>query len=55
MVAHRQNMTIDPTVYEDFCKYAKRKGMKISTWVAMKMKEAIEEETEMEELNENKR
>jgi len=26
MVAHRQNMTIDPIVYEEFCKYAGKKG-----------------------------
>ncbi|MBU3176644.1 hypothetical protein KPL47_09675 [Clostridium estertheticum] len=47
MVAHRQNITVDPIVYEEFCRYAKMKGMKISTWVAMKMKEAVEEEKEL--------
>ncbi|WP_298843276.1 hypothetical protein [Clostridium sp.] len=47
MVAHRQNITIDPIIYEDFCKYAKRKGMKISSWVAMKMKEAVEEDKKL--------
>ena len=51
MVAHRQNITIDPIIYEDFCKYAKRKGMKISSWVAIKMKEAVEEEKEIERDN----
>ena len=50
MAAHRQNMTIDPTVYEDFCKYAQKKGMKVSTWVSMKMKEFVEEEKAIEEL-----
>lgn len=54
MVAHRQNMTIDPKVYEDFCKYAKKKGFKISTWVSMKMKEVVEEEKELEKLEKNK-
>ena len=28
-----------------------RKGMKISTWVTLKMREFVEEEKELEELN----
>ncbi|KJF26080.1 hypothetical protein [Clostridium aceticum] len=46
----RQNVTLDPDVYEEFCKYAGKKGVKISTWVNLKMKEFIEEEKEIEEL-----
>ena len=50
MAVHRQNMSIDPKVYEDFCKYSELKGIKVSTWVTMKMKEFVEEEEAMEEL-----
>lgn len=53
MVAHRQNITIDPIIYENFCKYAKIKGVKISSWVAMKMKEAVEEEKELNRDNQS--
>jgi len=46
----RQNVTIDPEVYEEFCNYAGKKGIKISTWVNIKMKEFIEEEKLIEEM-----
>ncbi|APM37741.1 hypothetical protein [Clostridium kluyveri] len=46
----RQNITIDPEAFEDFCKYAGRKGIKISTWGTMKMREFVEEEKALEEL-----
>lgn len=41
---HRQNITLEPEVFEKFCKYAGKKGIKISTWVNQKMKEFIAEE-----------
>jgi hypothetical protein len=44
-------MTIDPEVFEEFCKYAGRKGIKISTWVTQKMREFVEKE-KAEELEE---
>lgn len=44
----RQNMTIDPEVFEKFCDYAGRKGIKISTWVTQKMREFVEEEEALE-------
>lgn len=50
----RQNMTIDPEVFEEFCKYAGRKGIKISTWVTQKMREFVEEEKMLEELKNKK-
>jgi hypothetical protein len=40
----RQNISLDPVVFEEFCKYAGLKGIKISTWINLKMKEFIEEE-----------
>lgn len=46
----RQNITLDPEVYEEFCKYAGKKGIKISTWVNIKMVEFIEEEKMIEEM-----
>jgi len=51
----RQNITVDPEIFEDFCKYAGRKGIKISTWVTIKMKEFVEEEKLLEELRNNKK
>ncbi|MFK7695925.1 hypothetical protein [Paenibacillus sp. HJGM_3] len=40
----RQNITLDPEVFEKFCEIAGRKGIKISTWINQQMKEFIEEE-----------
>jgi hypothetical protein len=51
----RQNISVDPTVFEEFCKYAGRKGIKISTWVSIKMQEFIEEEKLLEELKNKKK
>lgn len=50
MVTSRHNITLDPQVYEEFCKYAGLKGIRISTWVNAKMKEFIEEEKLLEAL-----
>lgn len=50
MAVSRHNITLDPEVYEEFCKYAGKKGIKISPWVNQKMKEFIEEEKLLEEL-----
>jgi len=55
MAIRRQNMSIDPVVFEEFCKIAGNKGMKISTWVTARMKEFVEEEKLLEELKKNKR
>jgi hypothetical protein len=41
---------LDPEVFEEFCKYAGKKGIKISTWINVKMKEFIEEEKMLEEI-----
>jgi hypothetical protein len=43
-------MAIDPEVYEEFCKYSGKKGIKISTWVNLQMKNFIEEEKMIEEM-----
>ena len=50
MAVKRQNMSIDPQVYEDFVKYSEKKAIKVSTWVTMKMREFVKEEKELEEL-----
>jgi hypothetical protein len=42
-------------VFEEFCKYADPKGIKISPWVNAKMQEFIEEEKTLEELRKNKK
>jgi len=36
MAVRRQNITVDPEVFEEFCKYAGPKGIKISTWILQK-------------------
>lgn len=54
MATVRENMSIDEEVLEEFCKYAGKKGIKISTWVTLKMKEFIEEEKIIEEHRKNK-
>ena len=40
----RQNITLDPDVFDEFCHYAGLKGIKISTWINQRMKEFVEEE-----------
>jgi len=50
MAVRRQNITLDPVVFEEFCNYAGKKGIKISTWINIKMKEFIEEEKLLEEM-----
>jgi len=51
----RQNMTIEPEVFEEFCKYAGPKGIKISTWVNERMKEFIEDEKALAELKKKRK
>ena len=55
MAVKRQNMSIDPQVYEDFVYYTEKKAIKVSTWVTMKMREFVEEEKALEELKKNKK
>lgn len=50
LAAKRENMTIDPEVYEEYCKYAGKNGIKSSTWVNLQMKNFIEEEKMLEEI-----
>jgi hypothetical protein len=42
------NVTLEPGVLDEFCKYAGPKGIRISAWVNAKMKEFIEEEKQAE-------
>ncbi|UUV27610.1 MULTISPECIES: hypothetical protein [Lysinibacillus] len=46
----RHNITLEPEVYEEFCKYAAKKGIKVSTWINQQMKNFIEEEQMIEEM-----
>jgi hypothetical protein len=48
----RQNITIDPEVYEKFIVIATKKGIKLSPWVNSKMKEFIKEEEQNGQINE---
>lgn len=47
----RQNITLEPDVYEKFIEIATKKGIKLSPWVNSKMKEFIEEEERNNKLN----
>lgn len=51
----RQNITLDPEVFERFCEIAGKKGIKISTWINLKMREFIEEEEALEEIRRNRK
>lgn len=42
------NITLEPEVYEEFCRYAGKKGIRVSAWINVKMKEFIEEEKQEE-------
>ncbi|MDU2292268.1 CopG family transcriptional regulator [Clostridioides difficile] len=55
MAVQRVNITLDPELLEEFKKYASKKGVSISPFVAAKMKEFIEEEKEFEEYKEKKK
>lgn len=44
MAVRALNITVDPKVYEDFCRIAEKKGIRTSPWVTAKMKEFIEQE-----------
>ncbi|WP_368263422.1 hypothetical protein [Clostridium disporicum] len=55
MAVRRVNVTVDPELYDEFYKYACRKGISISPFLQAKMKEFIEEEKEFEEYKEKKR
>jgi hypothetical protein len=46
----RQNISLDPEVLEEFCHYAGKKGIKISTWVNQQMINFIEDEKMLEEI-----
>lgn len=49
MVRQSVNITLEPEVYEEFCKYAeKKKGIRVSPWVNAKMKDFIEESKQAE-------
>jgi hypothetical protein len=50
LASKRYNITLDPAIYDEFCRYAGKKGIKVSTWIAVKMKEFIEEEKMIEEM-----
>jgi hypothetical protein len=38
------NIKTDEDIFERFCQIAGKKGIKISTWITLKMKEFVEEE-----------
>lgn len=50
MATSRHNITLDPKVYEEFCRLAGKKGIKVSTWINQQMINFIEEEKMLEEI-----
>ena len=55
MAVRRVNVTVEPELYDEFYKYAERKGISISPFLQAKMRDFIEEEKEFEEFKEKKR
>lgn len=49
------NISVKPEIVEKFKKYASRKGILLSPWVAAKMLEFIEDEETLLELKNNKK
>lgn len=48
------NVTLDPKVYDEFCKYAAPLGIRVSAWVNAKMKEFIEDQKLIEKQKASK-
>ncbi|KIL07460.1 uracil-DNA glycosylase [Clostridium botulinum] len=55
MAKKKLNLTLDPKIFEEFCKYAAKYGTSISAWVEVKMQEFVEEQKEYEEFKRNKK
>lgn len=55
MATTRHNITLEEGVYDEFAKYAAKKGIKISMWINIQMKNFIEEEKMIEEYRNKKR
>lgn len=55
MAVRRVNVTIEPGLYDEFYKYACKKGISISPFLQAKMREFIEEEKEFEEYKKLKK
>jgi metal-responsive CopG/Arc/MetJ family transcriptional regulator len=50
MAKKKFNITLDPEVLDEFCKYSSKYGTSISSWIEVQMKDFIEEEKEVEEI-----
>lgn len=55
MAVRRINITMEPELYDEFYKYACKKGISLSPFVQAKIREFIEEEKEFEEYKQMKR
>lgn len=55
MTLKRVNVTMPEELYDEFYKYACRKGISISTFLQAKMEEFIKEEKEFEEFKKLKK
>lgn len=49
------NLSIKPEIVAEFYRHAEKQGIKLSTWVAAKMKEFNEEQRLLEEMRRNKK
>jgi hypothetical protein len=54
LAAHRQNISVDPKIFEEFCNLIGPMGIKISPWVNAKMKEFIADQKELAEIKKNR-
>ena len=55
MAVRRVNVTVEPKLYDEFYKYADKKGISISQFLQAKMREFIEEEKEFEEFKKRRK
>jgi hypothetical protein len=55
MATSRHNISLEEGVYDEFAKYATKKGIKISIWINLKMEEFIEVEKDDDEYREKKK
>ena len=55
MAKKKLNLTLDPEIFEEFCKHAAKYGTSISAWVEVKMQEFVQEQKDYEEFKRNRK
>jgi len=55
LASKKYSITLDPAVYDEFCRYAGKHGIKVSTWIGIQMQNFIEEQKEIEGIRKSRR